>query len=848
MGRIKTPITGITTTSAYDEGSCFSLVNLRPKNGALYPVAPRKIIQELSQEYDIVFVHQNNDYKNWVGVINNGNFSSVYWDVRDEHPQSIASIQGIINSVQQIGNTLSLITEDNIYYLFYLNGKYTFLGEIPDIPTIQLAANFTANAKLYYANEYGANTISKDNFVDATKGLLNKGRDQLIEEYGQLFSDAFFMRYAYRLYDGTLIKHSAPILVLPPKEITTIKQMQFRFYFYDGEWLTSDSFVTTEGFTINLNYDLSIGLDNWTDIIKSVDVFISSPIGISNTEDIKQNYLNDISTGWNIINVPKKGYTSDVLSKVKEVSTFYHIRTLDIGTSSDFLGNKLPDESKDVAKLENLIYQEVMTDDNFSHHKYGALCSYAYNNRLHLGNLRTTFYHGYNYSQFMWLSDYNGVSSPTGNCKSIVIEVELQAGANTGKVYTSYTNCFGNISKLFSSAFISYPDPRARKITIYEIGLDNKWRQVFSVNLTAHSFLNLAYFLTSELKPIVASSDPREITNPPDITKDVVLSESNKIKVSELSNPLNFPNVNVYQVGNGTILAMATNTMNVSDRNYGQYPLYVFTTQGIWNLNIGSGEVLYSTQSAPTSTEAPIKPIVESTPFGVVFVSTRGLMIINGQDVTFISSQIEQPYQKIEQETNVRIEELLHTFEKQTFSEYLKNLSGLVYNPYENELIVCNKESGFNYVLNFYIKSFYQSTEVVESAVKNTFPDLYVIGESKLKHYLDPETKRTHVSFMLRPFSYGNESTKWLQNIKIPFTLYNVERMFVGIYASSDNVKFPGRYGKFYEAMNRAVSYDTKTMASNTARYFLLSFAAILDDDSYLDIIDSEVTTKYNNM
>lgn len=132
MSRIKTPITGITTTSSYEEGSCYSLVNFRPKNRTLYPVATRKVMQELSLKYDIVFVHQNNDYKNWIGVINDENYSSVCWDILSEKPKNIQShIQGKINSVQQIGNTVSLITNDNIYYLFYQNKDYTFLGEIP---------------------------------------------------------------------------------------------------------------------------------------------------------------------------------------------------------------------------------------------------------------------------------------------------------------------------------------------------------------------------------------------------------------------------------------------------------------------------------------------------------------------------------------------------------------------------------------------------------------------------------------------------------------------------------------------------------------------------------------------
>lgn len=873
MGRIQTPITGISTTSAYEEGAAYSLVNLRPKNGALHPVAPRKIMQELSQKYNIVFVHQNNDYKNWIGVINEESYSSIYWDILSEQPKTIQSyIQGKIHSVQQIGNTLSFITSDKIYYAWYTNNNYTFLGEIPQIPLIRVATSSTmSHAKHYFVNEYGSGTIKPDNFIDSVKGLVNKAIDALMngwkdrdgvwhDGFGMQLFDACFIRYAFRLYDGSLTKHSPPILVIPIRHIVGTKEdeqedlnnldsIKTISYDFDSA-LRNESCVDVYGYRIYMFYDFTqlgnYSYDKWVDIIKSVDIFMSAPLGVSNIENIRTDMPTTDSPrtlNYNLI----KGLSPEALKSVANTSTFYLVRSVEIGNKADWDPDVLPSKESDFSKMDNLIFQEVMSDDNFSNHTYGAETSYAYNNRLHIGGIKTTFFKGFDLGYFQWLGNYNNEVKGTEQVNYYVTEIEIQAGASLEKVYSTYVEMpyFLTTYKMFSSAFISYPDTRAQRITIYEVN-NNVWTKVFTAPLEPHNMLNLSFYLNDGLSPII-DSNPKPATQL-DTSKVVTLSEPNKIKVSELNNQLSFPNANTYQVGNGSILAMATNAMNVSDRNYGQYPLYIFTTQGIWNLNVGSGEVVYSTQSAPTSTEAPINSIVESTPFGVVFVSTRGLMIINGQNVTFISPQIEQPYKKIEQETNARIEELLHTFEKQTFSEFLKKLSGLVYDPYQNELIVCNKESGFNYVLNFYIQSFYQSTEIVESVVKNTFPDLYVIGDNKLKHYLEPETKRTHISFMLRPFTYGNELTKWLQNIKIPFTLYNVERMFVGIYASSDNVKFPGKYGKFYEAMNRAVSYDTKTMASNTARYFLLSFAAILDDDSYLDIIDSEVITKYNNM
>lgn len=857
MGNIKTQLKGITTTSTYEEGEMFSLVNLRPKNGALHPVAPRKVVQELSQEYDIVFVHQGSDYKNWIGVKHEGNYSTIYWDILSRDPLTISShINAHIHSVEQIGNTLSFVADENIYYAWFTDNKYVYLDVLPQVPVINLGSHSQTHAEYYFYNEYGGGNVTPDNFTEATKGLVNKAMHFLVEGgtvneeqfpgFGLHLFDSCFVRYAFRLYDGTLTKHSPPILCMPHMDILKTKTIDYEFT--KGS-LTNNSKVDVYGYRIAMHYSLDVlgGHDysQWKDIIKSVDIFMSAPIGVSSIENMRKDMPTKTPTSnhFNLI----KELTPEAIKNVSDTSTFYFVRSLDLGAYASVLKpDILPSKDADFGKMENLIQQEVMSDDNFSNHNYGATTSYTYNNRLHLGGIKTTFFKGFNYSYFRWWNDYNGIpSSSSDHVDYIAVEVDIYTGTALEKVYSFYSD-YTSVSKLFSSAFLSYPDTRAQRITIYEVA-NESWTKVFSSLLQPHKFLNLAYFVNEGLKPIVEWGRSEPLPQIPDISKLVTQFDPNKIKVSELNNPLNFPNINTYQVGNGRILAMASNAMNVSDRNYGQYPLYVFTTQGVWNLNVGI-ETVYSTQSAPTSTEVPISSIVESTPFGVVFISNRGLMIINGQEAVYISSQLEQPFKKIEQETNAKIEELLHTFNTHTFIEYLRGVYTLAYNAYENELIICNKDFKFNYVLNFYTKSFFQSTESIDLTVKNLFPDLYVVGENKLKYFLETETKRTHISFMLRPLTYGNEVTKWLQNIKIPFTLYNVERMFVGIYASSDKVKFVGKYGKFYEAMSRAVSYDTKTLASNTARYFLFSYAAILDDDSYLDVIDSEVKTKYNNM
>lgn len=148
-----------------------------------------------------------------------------------------------------------------------------------------------SEAKMCYTTEYGEHGVTQENFVDATKGLVNKGMAKLVENYGLQLFDACFIRYAYRLYEGTLTKHSPPILVMPVKNILDLKMTQYFWYKNqdrDVVLFPDASFVSVYGYKMRMHYDFTLNgeADKWKDIIKSVDIFMSQPLGLSNIENI----------------------------------------------------------------------------------------------------------------------------------------------------------------------------------------------------------------------------------------------------------------------------------------------------------------------------------------------------------------------------------------------------------------------------------------------------------------------------------------------------------------------------------------------------------------------------------
>ncbi|KAA6314601.1 hypothetical protein EZS27_034808, partial [termite gut metagenome] len=423
-------------------------------------------------------------------------------------------------------------------------------------------------------------------------------------------------------------------------------------------------------------------------------------------------------------------------------------------------------------ELSNLLFREVMLLDNFTNHQYGASAVYSYNSRLHIADIKTTFFKGFSPKFFQWNSPYNGVESPTGGTQSrFWIEVELQTGAITQKVYADID--FVVRQKMFFSALLSYPDIRAKRMTVYEHSSIGTWKKLKSLELLSHDFLNIAYYLNEDTNPIMEDASEQYLIPPP-TNIPVTLAEQNKIKISELNNPVLFPVLNTYQIGSGNILNIASNIMNVSDRNFGQYPLYIFTTQGIWTLSVGTGEVVYSTLSAPTYYDTPTSPVVCSTPFGVVFTTRRGLCIINGMQVDFISPQIEQPSIPYNIDFPPQAAAAIHRFNVIPFPEYLKNIELILYNSGENEIIVCDKESPYNYVFNIPSQACYLSTEVIEAEVKNVFLRLLVLEGLAVKDYAQSGQTSAKASFITRPLLWGTPDIKKLERIMLRATLHNL--------------------------------------------------------------------------
>jgi hypothetical protein len=562
MKRISTQLKGIATRSTYEDGEMYELVNLRNEGGVLQPVAPFKVEQEICGKYDLYYIHKNETYENWIGIIltpgpspdGEGGETDIYWDINHDdcsiRKELKFDIDDVITGVEQSGNLLIFESDTTQYYALFRDGNYIWYGELPDlIPLefncleeqdyhrIEAAADFPAGERGYgMLIDHGDEHITYDMIAEEIIGginvsylgwckqyldMANTGNyytDEGVSEFGGLFRDAFFVRYAYRMYDNTNIKLSPPILIMPGSDLLSL--LSYRYDTINTVPITYRFWVYSKYFLPGIKYDLS-GLASYGGLIDGIDIFISPYIPVIDGEEIRnKNFLKYIPSPANTSHPEErvfKSITNEKIKKVEEMASFFLVKQLNAGDTTGGQYVPFPEklDQKTILKIQSL-EQQIQLQDNSSSHKTGAGIAYYYNGRLIRANAKTKYFRGFSRPFFGWdndslfvngvLESYNGqpkISSSTENWGTdrFVIEVEIERGGKSGYVYTEYVM---NGQYGVHSAMWSYPDINAKWMRVY-FHLGNYFYLIREMKLTEHKFLNLSYYLEDGLNPVYIS-------------------------------------------------------------------------------------------------------------------------------------------------------------------------------------------------------------------------------------------------------------------------------------------------------------------------------------------------------
>ena len=716
--------------------------------------------------------------------------------------------------ITTIGKTVIITNDDGINYFLWRNDQvkmYSFIGDKIPEPKIEFEMNgvtthpdsddswygvfssaYTMKCSASEGSGY-ARKISvgkQEDWNNCAVGLYEKVRKSLKQK--KCFFGPFCVRVALKLANGKYYMIGNPVLMLNTFDSECVvcwdgDNVKLRLYgqvlIFNAQYDYTDFsdivkdvslFVTREFELFETTNDAI--LDYATGLNKLDKYFIGSNLG---SELYKAQYDYSVADKYAIF---KRASTSD-LKYLVEDGVYYHL--CDIGLTHNDQNTWNSATYMESHVLENLTTQDrIDKEDFYSHCKLYPKMLFAYNNRLNITDVKRGFFEGF--TQFLPYTKAINESEPTNKTYDYYVTI----GTDSGEFIIK--NSFQSKEK--QGLYFYYPDRRAKHVLIVDVTTPSSPVGVLDEDLEESPSLNGAYYfydimLRTYLPPgsetaiteIIMPPTPTLPSPMPTPSTDPFEVLPNTVITSELNMAMVFFADGYNNVGNGRIIGMSSNTQALSEGQHGQFPLLVFTTEGIWALSVTS-EGIYADKD-PISREVALEdnPCLTQTDNAVFFASKKGLMRVDGSRVTCVSEQLRgfadvlkkafiaydyrQSILHIASDANGNSWHYIYVYSLAdgTISRYIKALqpyAGVV-NSYPDNLLYEKKTVGFAIQVNVY-----SLLEVPEETNDNT---------------------TYSGTLMSRPIKFGNGLTlKSLRDMKIIMDMQANASMVLTLMGSND--------------------------------------------------------------
>lgn len=850
------------------DGEMASLIGLVPEDGALKPIMPPAKVFTLPDGGNHVWaIHETSQLTHYIYSVYSTSSKTdgfYYYDTANGRSTQMDSLTaGVTQSVVAIGNTLLIICNDEVRYYLWKEGAYKYLGN--HLPQVFLSFGLQGHPRglsTSYPDD-GPIDISFDSMspyeeypeeqqkiiTSAVMAKVNKFTAKEGEQKGR-FIQPFLVRYALRLYDGSLTMHSAPVLMNPGTKSNPV--VFWRSSNLSGGKVSS---VNANIFLMACDLDyqldtLSESLADWTDIVKSVDIFISKPIYTYNVSgNIKytaiepfdsvfigklyqegsgstiykaegDKYMGVINstdsaltmyTEWRYADIFDMFFTSNrlmeglgptgkqgfelprfdddsALENIKDTSLFYLLKSIDVADLSSTrvkidIGNEY---------LSSLVSREVMTDDYQSHDTILPGCAFGYNSRLNFTGVRRRMFKGFPLSCMLAYCKGRVLYQVDGTySESTVRDVNLSPARDTTgyKLMDTYTvevyiktdgvdgivrvnGADGLVLQDFLSdysttlmtggtwgrrdswgTYFFYPDPNAYKMRVISHGRITRTHAatIHEIKLTAHSQLNGAVAVFD-----YDQSRESDGTYTYEEEKTFTVSIPNKVYTTAVNNPFFIPLSGINTVGTGTIVGISTAAKALSQGQFGQFPLYCFTTEGVWAMEVSSTGT-YSARQPITRDVCVNTDSITQLDSAVLFATDRGVMMLRGSDSVCISDILNSQGYSVSSLPQAERLAVLGGFtaadmDCALFSEFLSGCR-MIYSYVKQRIIVYNPDYSYAYVYSLKDKAWGMMQSSISGHVQSYPKALALLSDGNLVDYCetDPDVTEVKGLFVTRP-------------------------------------------------------------------------------------------------
>lgn len=779
------------------DGGCAESLNVYLDNDELAPIIVPEDISSLlgfpeTAQADKIFIHKTANYENYI-VVNENNGSSVKF-IHDEKLEPIVYLEPgeKIIDISSIGNTLIISTDKQTRYSLYKNNRYlTFDGGFPKIrfdfvnidilstgndSTLNTAHN-RASFQLTKWPDVVLGTEENAYRVESESGIqlltqINEEYQNLLDKNAAMgaFSAPFFLMYGIRLYDGSIVNLSAPIMLGSaffykdekkdlPLNIRVLKEVNAE---NDRAFDYTVSVNLCNPFKIGVyKYIDNIDLSLWKDIIASVDVFISPTVNLFPDRMQRAKWGdNEVSAGVTYKTIVLDPINSENKQNIEQAilgaSTFNLIKSYTLQEIKNAAGGDVEVITSDltqekIALNESLYSQSInygnVSLGNMSTYNSRVISSQGYQ-LLSRGLPTLNGQHAHSgAAEYSYAFKYYVNTASTGELISISEDIE------SGNQYISpkngrYLNQQGQTSSVIDGicepfTWLSFPDSRCEYIEILKKNTDGTgWIEHSRIKMSPHPFLpNVSYAfigLGTALADIQYGDldtggypdDMKEFDRNTESRREDLL---NKVLVSDVNNPFVYP-ASGRVTFDSKVLSFAIATTPLSQGQFGQFPLYVFTEDGVWAMETAADGSFVS--SKPLSRDVCVNPdSITAIDNAVVFVTEKGVMLLRGSKVVNISPYMNGRHYAIDstamsiinaQEGFCKYQDTLS--DKTPFMAFAKKAS-VAYDYAGQRLIFICEDEKYQYIYKLDTQTWHKTAHEANLVrAINSYPDCQIQG------------------------------------------------------------------------------------------------------------------------
>lgn len=639
-------------------GTCEELINIRPSVTGARIVRKKKVIKGISNSDASIVEHKFGAQENL--VVLGGNY--VAWRTTSGELKGNIIMEAA-SEAACAGNVLVLKMADGSQKVFkFEDGEYKeFSVSIPSIDISVQLNNFDASVTY-------TSTSSNQN-IDSARATLSSAYSSFYNKYNHGLAGPIVVGCTFELEDGSEVWSSGFSIINPTKDV--------RFKGATNTSTTATVYGATEAV-------LTFDVENYSKVtgVKSIKIYSSTP---QSPYDI-----NDQSTGM---------YTRLLTSK-----------EMNLAGQPMYLQKTFSFKKTDSFKL-NTNYQitanDLMPVTEGATYRTGDVISY--NNRFHYFNSSVNHV----LQKFSYGVHKDRQLEEDGNTVDIRT-AWLYAVIDSGEKKTLIEASNSINVQMFKKMDLVYPIGGIKQGYIKTVkGSDTIWYSVEFDDSTAYNY-SCALDYDMSLYPCGKPDLPIEYQTHGNVVP--YKNEYTAINVSAQYNPYVFP-VNYSYGFDGKILDVVTSYLPISATQVGQYPITVFTTNGIYALEQGSGQVLYSGIT-------PLQPFVSSgkatsTPHGIFFISSNNLYLLRGRESANVSyvlmGETEQKIRETESykqlccNNNGTLYDFSSMLSGKEFEQFVSD-AVLTYDQLQNELIISNSTDSYSYVFNLDTQTFYKTT------------------------------------------------------------------------------------------------------------------------------------------